>query len=658
MFGRNMVTYQTNEAWGSRWYIYNTNVYTNMLEWGVVVLIKQRTGYIGGQIDATKDLGILAIVGMPAIITPSVGVFSAENEFIDAQYGSPEYAREIWGDLSAGSYRDRGVYRYYESGSGGTAFGTENVDYTFNSLSEFYAALDNGEISQIIPKVYFDVYVNGTDKPSIFVNWTADEDLAVSMLKPQVWIGTDDFIPIVPEFVTQDGYNVPNTGAWNIDYEGGQTYGGSYTTTFLSIMTHFENFLNAVSKVEHWGFDGVPANVRLYLRMDYDGGATWGDLQKVSINKNGSYGNTQIASSGFGNYTTIVRFHQGEPDYILPDDSSDYASGTNADGDGDGRYSEVPDKQFIEDNEGIGFDGNAVLTKTYSVSAATLQNVGQKLWSQSYFDVLKIQNNPIENIISVKAFPFATDGTAEEIKVGDIAFGVNGDKIPSVEKKHIGTVKYTGKFGSYLDLNPYTIVKINLPYCGLVQLDASDIFNAELSVDYIIDKISGECMAMLTLDDIPYMNVKGQIGIDITLSATDRVQSELKNASAAMSVGNSAAGQIISGNVGGGVVSGISGSLALVGADYNTQRTGAQAPACASFQNHGVFLMVERPLQLLADADSAGYKHLHGLPCNKYMSFNQLNGFVAVDRRTDINIAMTKEENAVLEELLKEGVYI
>lgn len=533
-----------------------------------------------------------------------------------------------------------------------------NPDYHFDTQEEFDAAFNNGEIVPILPKVYFDVYVNGSDKPSIFVNWTADESLSPILLKPRVWIGADDLFPLANEFVEEGGYKVPNVAAWNIDLEGAQGYGGSYSTTYLSIMGHFEQLLNPVSKVEHWGFDGVPANVRLYLRMDYDNGTTWGDLQRVQIATNGTAGNTQVADSGFSSYDTIVRFHTGEPDYVIPSDEDGYASGTNDDDSGDGRYSEVPDKEFIEDNEGRGFDGNNVLTKTYSVSAATLQNVGQKLWSQSYFDVLKIQNNPIENIISVKAFPFATDGTPEEIKVGDVAFGINGDKIPSVLKKHIGSVKYTGKFGSYLDLNPYTIIKINLPYCGLVQLDASDLFNSTLDVSYIIDMVTGECMAMLTLDTIPYMNVKGQMGIDIPLTSSDRVQTELKTLGASMSVVGGAAGQIMSGNISGGVMSAAAATPALIGTDYNTQRTGSQSPACASFENHGVFLMIERPLAKLADVDSEGYRHMHGLPCHKFKALGELSGFVAIDRRTDIKIAMTSEENAMLESLLVEGVYI
>lgn len=540
--------------------------------------------------------------------------------------------------------------------------------YHFDSLQMLMTAIDNGDIRPILPDVYFDIYINGTDKPSISVNWTAGEELSPVLLKPRVWLRAEAKVPLAPEVVEYQGYNVPNaTGAWNVDYAGEQNYGGSYSTTYLSIMAAFEGYLNAVSKVEQWGFDGVPDYVGFYLRMDY-GDDTMGELHRVSITTDGQGSSTAIADSGNANYSTYVRFHAGEPDYELPDDDSSYPTGTGADGQGNGRYdpNDLPDLPAFEESAGIGFDGNAVLTKTYSVSAQTLQNVGQKLWTQSYFNVLKIQNNPIENIVAVKHFPFETTGTSEEIKVGDVAFGVNGDKVPSVVKKVIGTCKYSGHFGNFLDLSPYTICKLNLPYIGLIQLDASDLFNSTLKVEYVIDLVTGQCMAILTLDGIPYMNCCGNMGVDVPLTSTDRVQTELKAASATISAVGGSAGQIIAGNVGGGVVSGASAALSIAGADYNSQRTAQQSPACASFENHKVFLQIERPLY---NPESEGYKHLHGYPTHKYMTLQALYNaadsaqknrgvFVAVDRRADIKIAMTAEENRMLEELLTGGVYI
>lgn len=561
------------------------------------------------------------------------------------------------------------IYRSTSTGSFVQALDNESdADYIFESRDDFFAAIDNSKIDPVPPGVYFDIYINGTDKPSISINWTASEDLSPVLLKPRLWLRAESKVPLTPEVVEYEGYIVPNaSGAWNVDYAGEQNYAGSYSTSYLSIMGAFEVNLNPISKVQQWGLDGVPDYVGFYLRMDY-GDDVIGDLQRVSITTDGQGSSSAISGSGNANYKTHVRFHTGEPDYELPDDDTSYPSGTGADGQGDGRYdpNDLPDIPDFEGSSGIGFDGNSVLTKTYSVSAQTLQNVGQKLWSQSYFNVLKIQNNPIENIVAVKHFPFETTGTAEEIKVGDVAFGVNGDKVSSVVKKVIGTCKYQGHFGNFLDLTPFTICKLNLPYIGLIQLDASDLFNSTLKVEYIIDLVTGQCMALLTLDGIPYMNCCGNMGVDVPLTSTDRVQTELKAASVTFSAVGGSAGQVLTGNVGGGVISGVSAALSIAGADYNSQRTAQQSPACASFENHKVFLQIERPLY---NPESEGYKHLHGYPTHKYMTLQALYNaasstqknrgvFVAVDRRTDIQIAMTSEENAMLERLLTEGIYI
>jgi hypothetical protein len=568
------------------------------------------------------------------------------------------------------SSRTVGSIKYFilaaYSGASHECWGDENgYDYTYDTEQDLFDALDNGEIVEVRDIFRFDVYVNGTDLPSIGIQGYWEKkitELADGITEAAIWEVTYVLMGF-NDLNNDEKGTVPDTDQWYVGKVGGFTAPVSFQSTYLTVMENFSGYVNAASKVIYWGTDSVPNYIEFMLQARYDNDSQRGDLYRVSIprspKKLSDITSELIAGSMYqAKYDTRVVVHFGEDmPAEIPDDSDDYPSGTNADGDGDGRYdpNNPPDPSMFDDSEGIGFDGNAVLTKTYSVSAATLQNVGQKLWTQSYFDVLKIQNNPIENIISVKGFPFETSGTAETIKVGDVSFGINGDKIASVVKKTIGTCKYTGHFGNYLDLSPYTLLKINLPYIGLVQLDTNDLFNSTLKVDYIIDMVTGDCMAMLTLDGIPYMNVNGRMGVDIPLTSSDRVQTELRTASAAISAVGGTAGQVISGNVPSGAVSGVAGALSIAGADYTTQRTSNPSAACNSFQNHRVFLQVERPL---SDPESAGYKHLHGYPCHKYVKLSSLSGFVAVDRRTDIQIAMTSEENAMLERLLTEGIYI
>ena len=654
---RTFRNYQVNQAWDNRWYIFESTVTTDILEWMVLVQVNVAGNFnIKGE---SKPCGYLALVGKKSAIPGSV--FTESHVLEDAQYHSEQHSRPPFSDQTASSYVERAGYTYWGTPYGSQVFGAYEPDYVFANAAAFNAALDAGEIYPTVDMVYFDVYVNGSDQPSIFVNWTATNDLSVVTMAPEVYIAADAD-SLIPWIVTDEqGVAQPNTARWNIDSAGSYNYAGSYQTTYMSITDHFADFLNPSNRVIYWGLDGIPDTVYLYLRMD--DGEQIGDLYRVNINKDGTASAAKIDGSSYNaRFNTAVRLHSGEPDYVLPDDDDEYASGHNFDDDDDGRYSDdtIPDFSTYEGN---GFDGNAILTRTYAVSDSTLQNVGQKLWSQSYFDVLKIQSNPIENVIACKAFPFALTGTETDIQVGDVSFGINGDKVSSVQLLPISSgFTYTGKFGNYMDLPPYTVIKINLPYCGLIQVDAADLFNSELKVRYAVDLVTGQCMAMLTLDGIPYMNVFGQMGVDIPLTATDRVQTELRAASSALSAVNGAAGHLIAGDTMGGLAAATGGALTLAGMDYTSQRTTSLSPACATFANHAIYALIERPLE---NPESVGYKHLHGYPCHKYLKLADLaddtfqgGAFVQIDSRSDIRVAMTSEENEILESMLTAGVYI
>lgn len=594
-----------------------------------------------------------------------------------------ESGNEVDGELISGDLQETSTYNGYaivQLDTGATRRGCYNPDYIFESRAELLAALDQHEIDPVYDtKVYFDVYIDGTNKPSIFVNWTAGEDLSPAELTPKVWNAVQSLLPTYDDIITKDGINQPNELAWQLESAGSFSYAGSYENTYLSIQQEFSKYLNTANKIVQWGINMEPEFIRLYLRMDTEVNGI-GDLYRVEIEKDGTATATKIEdSSTTGAFTTIVRLHTGEPDYIPPQDPDTYPSGENYGGDGPGQYDPDDKPDPTDFTEPGGFDGNAVLTKTYAVSDTDLRNIGQKLWSQDYFNVLKIQNNPIENIIAVKHFPFAMpSGTTEEIKIGDVAFGVNGDKVASVQSYRtkatlkIGSYTFTAKYKNYLDLAPYTSIKLFLPYIGFIQLDPAEVYGSKITVFYYVDLVTGQCMVRIVLDEqtiegqnysIPYMTVYGQMGVDIPLTSSDRVQTELRTASAALTAVGGSAGQMVSGNIPGGVVSGLSDALSIAGADYTSQRTSSQSPSCSSFDCQDVFVMITRPAAEYVDRDAkTGYGHLHGYPCHKYKRLSDSvfkdGHFVQIERRTDLKIAATSEENRMLEELLTSGVYI
>lgn len=617
-----------------------------------------------------KESGYVYVFSQPDLLQPDTNPFvtrTVDNISTGGDYTPPD---TYIGDIDNPMMRNN-LWYVTIAVTGSTVCGVwDSCDYTFDTAAELWEKVDAGELVPIslLDNAVCDIYIKGNIKPSIFARWHLESTDTASPLTMQArfcYSVTD-----LQDIKTNETYNIPepDTSKWYVNYPTYYfDYDSKWDTTYLSLAGTFDQYLNPVSRVEYFGVDGTPDNIDLLFRF-VNSDDKIGSLYRISIPISPSSASDitvqLIEQSSYNpNFNTQVVIHyDAEPTDIISPDDSGYPSGSDIDGGDDGKYGTDPDIEAFDDADGIGFDGNAVLTKSYAVTAATLRNIGEKLWTQDYFNVLKIQNNPIENIIAVKAYPFDNAGAStENVKVGDIDFGVSGDIVPSVVKFSIasgsysGRIKYTGKYGNYLDLAPFTKIKVNLPYVGLIDIDPADIFNATLKVEYVVDLVTGQCMAKLTVDGIPYMNCYGNMGVDVPLTSSNRVQTELKQASAMVSAYGGAAGQLMSGDVAGAGINAAASTLSFMGADYATQRTASLSPACDTFANHAVFLLIEYPL---FTGESAGYKHLHGYPCHKYMPLSSFSGFVQVDKRADIQIAMTSEENAILENLLTTGVYI
>lgn len=566
-----------------------------------------------------------------------------------------------------------GIYWMSQYGFSGTATtGFYDADYDFPSVGAYKAAYDNGEISPHTDNVMrYDIYIDGTKDPSITAipTYASGSDLSTLTLEPKLWYSVNhaSIIPVDSPIIEVDGVNVPNSSHWTVSDQVVLQLLENYTNQYLSYTNDLTRGLSSVSKVTHFGIDGIPDDLSLYLRFDYNTGLEiqYSKLIEVIIPREvDDISDVRIytipdSEKGDPDYKLEVAIHLNAPPSYLDDDDEDYSGGKDEDGDDGGVYDDPEDVDDYTQYDGVGFNGDAVLTKTYALNKTTLENIGTKLWSQSYFDVLKVQSNPIENIVCLKHFPFKSAGTTESITIGDVDFQINGDVVPSCKSFDVGTYKYEGYHHSFLDFSPWTIIKCYLPYIGWVQFDASSIYKSTLKFKYVVDLVSGECMCKIVRDtkEIPFMEYRGNMGIDLPLTASNAMQEQIKLASAGINVAAAVTGHVMSGDAFGAVTTAASGALNMAGEDYSTQRTGAPAPLCSSFANHAIVVIVEHPLTEGA-TPSNGYKHLHGKPCHKYMKLGSFTGFVQVDRRADIKIAMTSEENALLEQLLTTGVYV
>lgn len=569
---------------------------------------------------------------------------------------------EIAFDKAEGS----GINQIYPS-----AYSFTGADYGAVSVPAEIPSGDNPEyiaayliFSGITPdpqaNLHFDVYVNGTSGPNVSIRWKATTDstgFPLNTIQPQVFNGfpmiTDQQqVWYMPDY--EVGCDVPFEHA-NKFQRKSYEWSGSSNIVMDGL---FDERYGSLSEVAKLAFSplGHPMSMKLALRFDQPeaSGRQWGDVWEVNI----PYKLNSVADIGCSmksgtrnnpDFTTTCAVHMGLPPDQAPDDTPPGGGtppGYTPGGEGD-----------FDPDEPTGFSGKSVLTKTYSMIGGTLANVGSKLWSQSYYDVLKVQNNPIENIISVKWFPFDIQGTVENIKVGNVDFGIGADVINNLYIIDFGSKTYTGwnKLPGFMNCSPYTTCKLHLPYAGTVQLDASDIINKPLYIKLVIDLVTGDVLYLLRIGSgkAPYMNVSGKMGVDIPLTASNRAQTELASASKQLSAVIGGVGSIISGNAAGAVAS-ASGIVSAAGMDFTCQRTATHSPACSTYENRAVYMEVSYP----DFEQSTGFEQDHGYPTYKYYQLSTLTGFVKVDTRTKINLAMTQRENEMLEQLLTEGIYI
>lgn len=536
-------------------------------------------------------------------------------------------------------------------------------------------------------KLAFDVYIDGVigEKAPQFTikfrNTKTGSELAESMITPKIWgwpVPQEGAPALVstPPIVTIDGIKVPNETDPNhsrTQYNGSFEFTGSFASPYITLSDSMIGWRSSLDQISFFGPDRICDTIRLYLRFDYvvdnngTGVLTWGDLYYVDIPyeyQGAAYILPFSVSDSSNNprFLTEVNIIGGlPPEDETDDDETPPGEDKEGDPSGDGPY--APDGYVdLSDGEPNGFDGDAVLTTTYAMPKLTMQSVGADLWSQQYFNVLKIQTNPIENIIACKWYPMSLSGTPNTpIKIGDITLGVSADKIGTMYIKSFGSYKHETKDPErpgYLSMTPYCIVKLHLPYVGVVQLDATEIYKQTLTGKYVVDLITGDVLVILYLDGNPYMTLTGKMGVDIPLTSTNRVQTELASAARTFSATVGAAGALAGGNVDKALGSGASGIMSIMGMDYSSQRCTSHSPACCTYENLWIFITV----QYNPSSKSKGYTNQRGLPVHLYQTLSYMKskgcGFIQVDGRTTINVAMTDEENRMLEEIMTSGFYL
>lgn len=358
----------------------------------------------------------------------------------------------------------------------------------------------------------------------------------------------------------------------------------------------------------------------------------------------------QTLYDNLGYFTTengvIKKTNSGDGSTLTVKDGKDGSDGYTSDDDGgydDGKDDDDADGDTTDISAGIG-----VLTTTFKMTKERLQQLGQFLWGSSIFDKFSlINNNPIENIVSCKAIPLEQSGINQQIVLGNVETGVNGEKISNnFGKTTIGSVTVAEYYKNFLDYSPYTNVIIYLPYIGFRELDTSMIMGKTVKVEYTTDCITGGCLAQISVGGVRLYEFTGNMGIDIPITASNRAQVEAGYIQAGVGAAMSLAG----GNIAGATTALINSATA----QYHYSSTGNPSPMCVASTNRTCYIVIDRPQFQKLKA----FNHTRGQKCNLSKTIGSLKGFTICDSNIDLSgISATESEKEEIVNILSTGFF-
>ena len=503
--------------------------------------------------------------------------------------------------------------------------------FDYYDTDSINAYINNGDTSGAIKdaSTKWNLYIDGTKNPLYKLTWNCPDIPSSDTSQVKVmFCGYDE---------TSNAYIVKDTQYYAYDKKSVKiNYHDIYETVWGDMGRAVKSPVTIIVQFEY--FDKptvVPKDTSSYMYCELYPSETNGHM----------YGNIGFCKLG-EHSTWFVKTDSGDGSTFTAHDGTDGSDGYTKDD--DKGYHDNEDKDDNDNDTQVLSSGIGVLTSTFHMTKERLVQLGQFLWGSSIFDEFSlINNNPIENIISCKAIPYAISGTTQEITLGNVKTGVNGEKISqNFSKQTIGSVAIAEHYHNFLDYAPYTNVIIYLPYIGFKELDASLVMGKTIRIEYTLDVITGGCLAQIYVGKIRLYEFTGNIGVDISITASNRAQVESAYINAGVGVVSSA----MSGNVTGAVNSIIGAATS----QYHYSGTGNPSPSCVASTNRTCYVVIDRPQYQPLKA----FNHTRGRMCCLSKTIGSIKGYTVCDGNIDISgISATDEEKDEIVNILSTGFF-
>ena len=509
----------------------------------------------------------------------------------------------------------------------------------------------------------WDYYFNISDRE---LSTTTTNSVIVRWSCPAVNIGTEEYLKQHPDYkyscaLTKVVLEVSNTvkftdKSWKTIYSG--WYGNGQKELPFNMLqdnTAMTEIAINIGKILPFTDKG---DVYLKAHLEFSDGTYSSDVigqcpyKSVTTDESRLLVYTPVPRDG-----STLTLHYGQPTTGLDEDIATWND-------------ELKEPKFSEDfedndsdvdfNMDVGTNSNiGLLTKTYAITENQLKQIGNKIWTGYFTELIDALNSsPIENIISVKSFPFEiTGGTSKQIMLGNVEMGVNGNELPSnyspikvIKSDFEITPKFSGLL-KWLNYSPFTNIQMFLPYVGIVDINPQLVMGKKCTLKYIYDVILGNCQACLYVKDENNKTVEigkwsGQLAIDIPITASNAVRMGVGHLTGTLD----AIGNFFKGNFGNSFMD----LIGVATQPFHSMTKGSPSSSCDSFDMQNAYLIIDSPVYKYPSE----FGHIYGYPCELYLYLNNLHGFVQCENVHIDGIPCMEEERVELLALLEEGVYL
>lgn len=291
----------------------------------------------------------------------------------------------------------------------------------------------------------------------------------------------------------------------------------------------------------------------------------------------------------------------------------------------------------------------------YHPTQAQIDSFGSWLWSADFVEqIKKIFNNPMESIIGLhKVYATPVDAGTATIKVGYL-----DSQVPSayITQQYItvdcGSIELGEQFANVFDYSPFTLVKLYLPFIGIVPLDVADVMRSTISITYGVDVLTGACLASVSvsrdLNDSVLYQYSGNCAVQYPISSG----SYMGIVAGIVSIAGGIAATVATGGGAAPIALGAAG--AAFNAHTDVQHSGSFSGNAGAMGCKVPYLIISRPQTKMAD----NFENMEGVPTNKYTVIGDCSGYIKAKSVHIINVNATDDELTELNELILSGILI